>query len=333
MIEYKVYSKNNKESWDYFVDNAKDSTIFHSQRFLGYHIDRKFLNHSLMFYKNNKLISVFTGAEIIGNNSKKILFSHPGASFGGILQKTSSLSDTLEIIDLIENYAIKNNFDQITIIPTPPIYLKNNDNAFLYGLKLKEFAEIERYYSSVIPLEENIDKLLKVIHKNKGRTLGYYDTIIQKNSLKIEWTKNFEAYYPILLENKKMYGVKPTHSLEELIQINKLMPNNIKLLIIKKNNVVIGGNLIFIANSKVAIIFYNMINYEFANLQIAVIQVNESIKWAKKNKFKYIDFGISHETGNDNFLIPKMSLIKFKEEFGAVGSIRIVLNKKILNAK
>ena len=76
-----------------------------------------------------------------------------------------------------------------------------------------------------------------------------------------------------------------------------------------------------------------MINYEFANLQIAVIQVNESIKWAKKNKFKYIDFGISHETGNDNFLIPKMSLIKFKEEFGAVGSIRIVLNKKILNAK
>ena len=329
MIEYKVYSKNDKESWDCFVDNAKDSTIFHSQLFLSYHIDRKFLNHSLMFYKNNTLIAVFTGSEIIGNNNNKILFSHPGASFGGILQKTPALSDTLEIIDLIENYAIKNNFDQITIIPTPPIYLKNNDDVFLYGLKLKQFTEIERYYSNVIPLEKNIDKLLKEIHKNKSRTLGYYDTIIQDNSLEVEWTKDFEAFYPILLENKKMYNAKPTHTLEELMQINKLMPDNIKLLIIKKDNMVIGGNLLFIANPNVAIIFYNMINYKFSNLQIATIQVIESIRWAHKHKYKYLDFGVSHEIGENYFLIPKMSLIKFKEEFGAFGALRLVLNKTV----
>ena len=54
MIEYKIYRESDGEPWDNFVDSTKDSTIFHSQQFLRYHIDREFPNHSLMFYKNNK---------------------------------------------------------------------------------------------------------------------------------------------------------------------------------------------------------------------------------------------------------------------------------------
>ena len=55
MIEYKIYKDKYKKMWDDFVGRTKDSTIFHSQLFLEYHIDRKFPNHSLMFYKNGKL--------------------------------------------------------------------------------------------------------------------------------------------------------------------------------------------------------------------------------------------------------------------------------------
>jgi len=329
MIEYKIYNNSNKELWNSFINSINDSTIFHSQQFLEYHIDRKFSNHSLMFYKNKTLIAIFTGSETINSNGERILFSHPGASFGGIIQKIHSLSDTLEIIDLIEKYAVENNFNQVSIVPTPSIYYQNHHDDFIYGLKLKQFIEIERYYSSVIPIESNIDDQLNLINRSKGRSLNYYDAIIEENNLKIHWAKNFDSFYPILLENKKKYDAKPTHSLEELKQINKLMSNNIRLLIIEKDNVVIGGNLILIANPNVAIIFYNMINYKFSDLQIAVIQVCESIKWAHKNKFRFLDFGVSHETGDDSFLIPKMSLIKFKEEFGAFGSIRTVLNKKI----
>ena len=329
MIEYKVYSHNEKQAWNNFVDANKNSTIFHSQLFLDYHVDRQFPNHSLMFYKNGKLDAIFTGSEYISSNGDKILFSHPGASFGGIIQQNHSLADTLEIISLIEEYAKKNHFNQITIIPIPPIYLENHNDAFLYALKLKQFKEIERYYSSVIPVESDINKQLKRINKNKGRTSNYYNMIIEDNELEIEWSEDFDQFYPILLENKKRYDSKPTHSLKELIRLNQLMPKNIKLLTTKKNNMIIGGNLIFVANSNVAIIFYNMINYKFADLQIATIQVIESMRWAYKNKYQYSDFGISHETGENNFLIPKMSLIKFKEEFGAFGALRLVLNKRL----
>ena len=80
MIEYKIYRESDGTSWDNFVDSTKDSTIFHSQQFLRYHIDREFPNHSLMFYKKNMLIAVFS-ASAVGNT----LFSHPGASFGGFV--------------------------------------------------------------------------------------------------------------------------------------------------------------------------------------------------------------------------------------------------------
>ena len=88
-----------------------------------------------------------------------------------------------------------------------------------------------------------------------------------------------------------------------------------------------GGNLIFVANPRVAIIFYNMIDYNFANLQIASIQVVESIKWAYENNYKFLDFGISHQPEHINPLTPKMSLIKFKEEFGCFSSIRNTYKK------
>jgi len=329
MIEYKIYSNNDRDLWNNFVVDAKDGTIFQSQIFLEYHLQRNFSDHSLMFYKNKTLIAVFTGSLITNSNGEKILFSHPGASFGGIVQKTYSLSDTLEIISLIEQYAIKNNFNQISIVPTPSIYCKNHHDTLIYGLKLKHYTEIERYYSSIIPIELDTDNQMKSINRNKGRAINYYDTIIKENNLKIYWDKNFDSFYPILLDNKKMYNSTPTHSLEELKKINELMPNNIHLLVVEKDNVIIGGNLILVANEQVAIIFYNMINYKFSDLQIGIIQVCESIKWAQKNQFKYLDFGVSHEIGDEKFLIPKMSLIKFKEEFGAFGSIRTVLNKKI----
>ena len=329
MIKYKVYNNKYMDIWNLFVDDSAEATIFHSQKFLGYHIDRDFSNHSLMFYKNNKLIGLFTASEVNTKNNEKILFSHPGASFGGIVQQNYSLSDTLEMVSLIEEYGRDNHFHQITLVPTPSIYRTNHDDTLIYALKLKQYHEIERYYSSVIPIQNDIDMQLKSIYKNKGRTSKYYEMIISDNSLTIEWSNDFEAFYPILVENKKKYQCTPTHSLEEIISLNTLMPNHIQLLIIKKDGAVIGGNLIFIANPNVAIIFYNMIDYKYVDLQIAVIQVVESIRWAYSKKFKYIDFGVSHETGDDNYLSPKMSLIKFKEEFGAFGSTRTVLNKKL----
>ena len=92
MITYKIYN-DNLDEWDDFVDTSINGTIFQKQKFLQYHINRKFINHSLMFYKKKMLIAVFAASSV-----GETLFSHPGASFGGIVYLRASLSDLIEII-------------------------------------------------------------------------------------------------------------------------------------------------------------------------------------------------------------------------------------------
>ena len=320
MITYKIYN-DNLDEWDDFIDISINGTVFQKQKFLQYHINRKFINHSLMFYKKKMLIAVFS-ASAAGNT----LFSHPGASFGGIVYLKTSLSDLMEILDLIENYARKNNFNNITIIPTPFTY-NNGDESLLYALKWKGFEEKEQYYSSIIPIKNNIHQQLEDIIRNKSRSKKYYNNIINENNLELVWVNNFDMFYPILENNKKKYGAKPTHSLDELNKIHDLMPDMIKLLVVKKDDVEIGGNMIFIVKPNIGIIFYNMINYEFSDMQISTIQMLESIRWAKDHSIQFLDFGVSHEAETQHPLTPKMSRIKFKEEFGGIGSLRLVLNK------
>ena len=58
------------------------------------------------------------------------------------------------------------------------------------------------------------------------------------------------------------------------------------LLLLYYRSEIIGGALNMIANDKCGIVFYNMINYEFADLQVATIQVIESMRWAHENKYQ-----------------------------------------------
>ena len=111
--------------------------------------------------------------------------------------------------------------------------------------------------------------------------MGYYNEIINNENLELVWENDFNSFYPILLENKKIHDAKQTHSIDELESINKLLPNRLNLLLVKKNNVIIGGTLLFVANLNTGIIFYNMIDYKYKNLQTSTIQVLESIRWAR----------------------------------------------------
>ncbi|MAV65374.1 MAG: hypothetical protein CMG00_09315 [Candidatus Marinimicrobia bacterium] len=329
MIELVKYKDNMINEWDYFIDQSKNGTIFHYRDFLSYHIDREFIDSSVIFKKRGETIAVFPSA-IKNELNKKILFSHPGASFGGVvMKKTISLGDILEILNSIENYALEKGAEELTIIPTPLIYNKNNDESLLYALKWRNYLEKEQYYSSIIPINNNLEKQCQLICKNNGRSFDYYDKIIQNNNLKICWSNKFEDFYPILEKDKQKYSSKPTHSINELVKLKKLFPKKIKLLSVYKGTQTIGGSVIFITNSKTAVIFYNSINYDYADLQIATIQIIELIKWAHLDNIKYLDFGVSHKAETATPLAPKMSLIKFKENFNSFGTMRFVYNKKL----
>ena len=54
MIVTKKYFIENKNIWNVFIDLSKNGTFMLKRDYMEYHSDR-FVDHSLMFYKNDKL--------------------------------------------------------------------------------------------------------------------------------------------------------------------------------------------------------------------------------------------------------------------------------------
>ena len=107
MLIAKRFSKSNNILWDSFVKNANNGTIFHLRRFLSYHPEDRFFDHSVEFYKKNRLFSVFPAAEL-NINAKKLLVSHPGSTVGSfVVLESVSISDSLELIKILIDYAKK----------------------------------------------------------------------------------------------------------------------------------------------------------------------------------------------------------------------------------
>lgn len=314
------YENSLKKEWDQFVKHSDNGTLFHKRDFLIYHIGREFVDHSLLFYKNKKLICVFSGAEI--QKPKLTLHSHPGASYGGFVFKKYSFNLVEEVLNEFETYLKSTKIEEVFLVQPPSIYGKRFDETIEYALKWNNFSTEEIYISSAIDLDKDP---LSRIHSRKKRYLNNG----LANGFKLQWINDYDGFYPILVKNKLKHGVKPTHSLEELKKLSIQFPEKLKLLMLYHNNEPIGGTLIFVANDTVAIIFYNMIDYNFSEKKPAIHLICETIKWAEENHFKWLDFGVSQLPLNDNPLTPHKSLIQFKEQFGATGFLRRAYRKSI----
>ena len=312
-----------KNIWDDFINQSNNGTLFHKQSFLSYHLDRKFKNHSLLFYKENNLICVLPAA-IITKNKKKIFHSHPGASFGGfVFMQNITFKLTEKIIYVLEEYLMHIQINSITLILTPAIYYKYFDESLNYLLAFKKYNIIENYISHYTNIQSTTN-LYNIISKRKAR---YIKKLIKDKSIEIIKSKNFKAFYSILKKSKKKYNTLPTHSLKELIKLQKLFPQNIELLISKKKNNIVGGTLLFYPNNETCLVFYNVVDTSFPNNQLASLQLYNVLVCAKNNNYNFVDFGVSHLPETNRPLNPKLSLIKFKEQFGAKGCLRIVYAK------
>lgn len=324
IITIRKYKKLDCQAWDKFVKSANNGTIFHLRSFLSYHIDRIFNDHSLIFEKKGKIVAVFPAA-INNNNGENILYSHPGASFGGFVFNNISYDEGNQLLETLENYCRKTNFNKIFFVNTPSIYHSQLDETLEYLLLWNNYKMDEYYISSIIEIK-NTCQSIDYLHSRKKRYIKNY---LDNCSLKIKWENDFSKFYPILLDNKQKHNVYPTHSLDELKKLNDLHPNSLHLLLLYHENIIIGGTLNFIINNNAGMIFYNMINYDYANLQPATIQVFESINWAKKYKLDFLDLGVSQLPKAKNPLSPHTSLINFKEQLGAKSIIRKAFKKHI----
>ena len=320
-MQFIEYTDDWKDKWDQFVPASDNGTIFHLRKFLSYHPKSRFKDTSLLVIKNKKLFSIFPAVEVV-QDGEKVLSSHRGASYGGFVYNIDlNLKDAFELIEGLTDFAKAKNFNGIQLTLPPIIYETKYSNYIDFALVKNGFQYLKRELSSVVQLDINRVELLST-YRAEARTA--VNKAIKKGVV-IKECDNYEEYYEILRKNLKLrHNVTPTHSLEELIKLKNMFPDEIRLWGAFLDKKLIAGVCNFSANKEVVLAFYISHDEDYQEYRAVNLLFYEIMKKYQDEGFRFLDFGIFTVD-----MDPNWGLARFKENFGARGIFRDTLFKDI----
>ncbi|MFN5539170.1 MAG: GNAT family N-acetyltransferase, partial [Candidatus Melainabacteria bacterium] len=209
----------------------------------------------------------------------------------------------LEIFDFLKIFLQENNINRLIYKCIPCIYHLQPAEADKYALFRNNAKLIRRDVTSTIYLDNKIDY-------QEQRKRAIKKGI--KNNLVVEQSTNYIEYWNLLTTTlATQHDTKPVHSLEEIIYLVNVFPNNIKLYVAKNEEKILGGTVIF-ENDKIAHTQYLANSIYGREIGALDLVIDHLITEVYKNK-KYFDFGISNE---NNGLYLNTGLIAQKEGFG-----------------
>lgn len=319
-IRIEKYDDSMRNDWENFVDNSNNGVMFHKQAFLDYHEPDKFDFYHLTFWEGDKLIALLPGGV---KENGEVFWSPVGASYGSIVAGDLPFEKALSIVDKFMEYS-KTRFREVFLIPPPLIYYKNYNQHLEYSMLYRKFDFELHYISHAIDLKHG-DDTLKYFDKTARKTVR---KILRERKIEIRESDDYASFNKILVENKSRHNVKPTHSLEDMLRLRGLLPNNLRLTLVYYNNKPIAGGLLFLCNEKVSLCFYNMLLYEYEWLKPVYLINYDAVRYSVEKGCEWVDIGVSQDTSADDPMTPAKSLIFFKERFFARGILRSTYHYK-----
>jgi hypothetical protein len=308
------YIAEDKRAWDNFVQNhARNSTIFHEQRFLSYHGDR-FRDCSIMVChrKNNSILAVCPAA-LKEEDGQLGIISHPGSTYGGIIfrdeLKTKALKEIVDVV--IKYYSSISEAKFFKIILPEEFHTGNSFGELPFLLWHRGFELASKEASIVIDLENiqacpNFRKTTKqYIKSKKDERLGISHHLGETET-------EIERAYSLIKHNlNTRYQKDPTHSLKELLLLKRLYREGIKLFYSLFEDKVIGTVVLFELNNNVTHTFYISQNYDYARINPLIGLFMLIFSYYAEKGFKFLNFGIS---SRGKWI--KWGILDFKEQFG-----------------
>ncbi len=302
MIELIPYQKSYQNAWDRIVSDADNSHFMFYRDYMEYHSDR-FTDASYLMLEDEKPIAAIAGTIQDGN-----WYSHAGLTFGGLVLdgRKSRIDNYINIYQALWQKLSALNIDYATIKSMPFIYYRNPCEADLYALGQ---ANIATHYMEVTT---SISLNQPKYNVSKSRLYGKKRAI--KNNVKIHESSDYQAFWQIIQERlNDKYHAKPTHDLAEIIKLQTLFPDNIKLYVaIDEQGKMLAGTVLFITDM---VCHTQYIAASDTGLQLGALDllIFDVIEQAKKQQKSFFDFGISTEQKGD-LLNDKLAF--FKEGFG-----------------
>ncbi|MFC1553521.1 GNAT family N-acetyltransferase [candidate division KSB1 bacterium] len=320
-IELEIFKEKLSEEWDNFVEHSDNGTIFNTRKFLNYHEKGKFTDASLIFRNKGKIYALMP-AVIREVSGEKILFSHPGASYGGLVfSETNDLKKMVEVVKTVDKHAKKIGCDRIILTQTPIYYYGHYNSYVDFALHTSGFNYKVRELSSVLSLEHSEEEIFNTFPENVKRAIRK----AEKSGVIIKKSKNTADFYKILKNNLEMrHDVRPTHTLKELKQLVSIFPDKIELFAAYLEDKMIGGVITFTCNRRVVLAFYIAHDHSFQKYRPVDLIIWSLIQELTERNVKFLDFG--------TFTLrmePNWGLCRFKEKFGARGVFRDTFERRI----
>ncbi len=294
------YNEGLKNEWNSFLEKSKNSTFLFHRDFMDYHKDR-FSDFSLMVYNINNDLVACLPANLSPDN---VLTSHAGLTYGGIiLNHAEKLHPTILIFQSILKYLFENQIEKLRLKDFPKFYNNFPSEEIEYALFLNNAKLIRRDTAIVIDNQRPIkyqkrrERLIKKAIKE--------GVILDKN-------EDFTTFWNTILSPnlKERFGVNPVHSLEEMMQLKNVFPDEIKLYTTSLNGEMMAGTVLFITPDVIHAQYISGSNEGRDNGALDYL-FDCIIK--KYSSIKYFDFGICNENAGRDI---NFGLLDWKEGFG-----------------
>lgn len=317
------------EKWDKFVmSDSVNGTFLQTRNFLNYHPLGRFADKSLLFVKGNNIVAVLP-ANICEEDNGKILYSHQGSTFGGLVlgKAFKKISNLEPIMQLLDDYLLSNRIAEIELKMTSLLYSPEETALLDYFLQLYNYSVTYEmgYYIDFGSYADDIESNFTASIRRHYRS-----------SLKTEFTfrelqTNAEIgeFYDVLCENYQKFGKLPVHTLDELLYFkNMCLKDVVRFYGVFQDDIMAAGSMVFRFAKKVFHTQYLACRHDMLQLFANNFLYRNLIVVAKELGFSKISFGTS--TLYQGKVLNK-SLAQFKEGFGTKEYINSTFKKILRN--
>lgn len=318
MFRFEKYDSSHEQEWDTFIEEKSiNGTFLQTRRFLNYHPQGRFKDVSLMIYNaKNNLAGIIPACEI-DDNGKKCFFSHKGTTFGGIIidKKHYNAKYIMALVAELKEYLQELEYDSAYLKQTSDIFSGAESDLFQYAFcyhgfkeykELSTYVEFAKYKDDII---SNFAQGKRTNVHNCEREGVYVKQLVEQCEI--------EEFYDILCENLAKHGVKPVHTLEELIEFkNSRLTKECSFYGAFKENQMLAGSMMFLfPRVSCAHTQYLAARQEYNKLSPMTFMYYAMLKEMKELGYAKVSWGTATE---DLGKILNMGLITSKEDFGSL---------------
>ena len=322
------YDASRAEKWDAFVmSHAMNGTFLHTRRFLNYHPEGRFEDASLMVYNNQELCAVIPAAAQTVDG-KRMLRSHPGSTFGGVIAGPEMLRapKMVELLADVDAYAREQGFEACEMKLTSDLFASMPTDCLQYALYHAGYTD-EIEIAAYLPVEgKTHEQLVAEYSFNKRYDLKK----CEKAGLamrRLHTHEELQAFYELLCWNLQKFDAKPVHTLEELVEFHEeRLKNEIVFIGVfePEGRMVAGACLFYFAQANVLHTQYLATAPDVKKYVPSTCLYDSVIRTGLEMGVKTISFGTStHDRGR----VLNTGLIQNKEGYGALHSLNRIYTK------